>query len=127
MAIDHSRMASVASRLIASNGRSVTLVKFSRTAADTAKPWEGPAATASTETAVTAVFVDPSTFGYTASDAADSLIRSGDKIALVAATSGIEKYDEIHDGTDVWKIVRVKTLEPGTVRIVHELQLRGMA
>ncbi len=132
MAIDQSKFADLASRLIGENGRSVTFVKFSRTPESAGEPWKGPDPTANTEVTLTAVFVEPGSIedlGFTATDEAGTLVRAGVKFALVsakdAAANELETFDEVHDGAQVWKIMEVGKLQPGTVEILYQVQLES--
>lgn len=112
----------LATRLIDENGRTITLSKTSLTAADPAKPWEGPAA-ATTTTTAKAVFLDPITsrdWGFV--DEQDAFLEHrADQIALVAGTVDIEDNDTIVDGTIVWKINKTVTLKPGDTALIHQL------
>jgi hypothetical protein len=126
--VDITSLRSTAERLISENGRDVTLVKRDRTAGDGAKPWRGPASPG-TDVSVTAkaVFVD-----FEEEDFAATLVRRGDKRALVSAkvieelnsTAVLEEFDVVLDGTVEWKIVSTTIIEPGPSRVLYDLQLR---
>lgn len=125
MAISYTRMLALAQRLIAESGRPITLVKQSTVSADPTKPWKGPAVTANTELAATAVFLDPVTsrdWGFTEIQD-DWLDHKADKIAMVAGVADAGSYDTIKDGSVIWKIMKVRTLETGPVTLIHQFYI----
>lgn len=126
--VDITSLRSTAERLISENGRDVTLVKRDRTAGDGAKPWRGPASPG-TDVSVTAkaVFVD-----FEEGDFAATLVRRGDKRALVSAkviedinsAAALEEFDVVLDGDVEWKIISTTVIEPGSSRVLYDMQLR---
>ena len=127
MAINYTRMAATAKRLIEDNGRPVVIRKLSETAADSAKPWRGTTG-ADTTVNPTAVILD-----YRATDVDGERIKRGDQRMLVAATSlpantDLRTFDRVED-TDgsietTYRIVRAEKITPGTVDVYWDLQLR---
>jgi len=116
----------LAQRLITKNARLVTFKVVSETPLVPAEPW-GPN-TADTNIAnVPAVFID-----YKNQEIDGTLVMLGDKKCLIAKldlpTTQPQTKDKIldQDGTE-WKIVQVKTLQPGNLAetIMFTLQLRS--
>lgn len=131
MALNYTNFRTLADRLIGENGRDLTLVRRDQAnATDPAKPWRGSTEAATISTVVKGVFVE-----YEREDFDGSLVRRGDKRVLVAAkdvedeTSGslnvkIEDYDHILDVGVRWKIITAELIEPGSQRIMYDLQVR---
>lgn len=123
---NYTRMAATAKRLIEKNGRTVTLVRLSRSALDTNKPWRGP--DPDPDPAPAAITCKAVIVPYEAKELEGSLIRNGDKRAFIADTSlpdhDLEKFDTLIDGGDTYKIVSVALFNPGDVRLLYEIQLR---
>lgn len=129
--VNATRLAATAKRLIEANGRSVTIYKRARTAADTNKPWRGPADTPADTETVIAAFVPPGGSGFGRSVIVDgSLAQAFDMVALVAATSltsgvVLEEYSSIVDADgSVWSIANVERLAPGSTAFVYVLRLK---
>lgn len=118
----------VAADLITEFGRTVTLTKIDRAAADAAKPWRGPA-TPGTPIAlsVTAVLVP-----FMTEDGKVDLTRRGRQQAYVAAATAeaqsagvrVEQFDTLTeaDGT-VWKIHAVDIIAPGPSHVLYTLEV----
>jgi hypothetical protein len=77
--VNYVRLAELALRLIRDNGRNVTFIRNSRTAADSNKPWRGVDTAHKSSVTVRAVVVP-----YTQFEIDGTLIRNGDKRAYVA-------------------------------------------
>lgn len=131
MAIDYAKLRDTSDRLITENGRTVILIKRDRTAGDVSEPWRGPA-TPGTDVnlSVTAVIID-----FETKMIDGTLIRLGDKRAFIspkesdaAESTGealIEDFDTLIDRSETWQIVNVDKVEPGGIRLLYDLQLRG--
>lgn len=121
--VDYAKLSTVAETLIEENGRTITLIKRSRTVSDATKPWRGVSATNAVELSLKGVFDN-----YKEQDIDGDLIRRGDQMLLIAhndvSSNEIETFDEVTDGTDTWKIISVKLIKPGNTRIYYELGLR---
>lgn len=129
--VDYVAFQLLAERLINENGRPLTLQREDQVnAADPAEPWRAPAITEQVTLAVVGVFIE-----YEKEDFDGSLIRRGDKRVLVAAKDTedvqtgnenikVEDFDTLLDGTVVWKIITVETIEPGSLRIMYDIQVR---
>lgn len=128
MALNYTRLANTAERLIEENGRDLVLVRGSEALAAPAEPWGPDLVTGETRFTVTGVIV---MYENEAFDG--TLIMRGDMRALVAENSvleesggstEIEKFDRLLDGDVDWKIMDVTVWKPGNTRIFYDLQLR---
>ena len=115
----------LAKKLIAKNGQSVTLRSVVNVVApDPTKPWT-PGANTNSDTTVNAVFLD-----YSHNHIDGTLIQTGDQKVLMPSTntagSAIDPQIEglIIRGTENWKIVNIKPLNPNGQSIMYELQVR---
>jgi len=121
--VDYVSLAAVAKRLIDANGRDLTIRKKDRVPADSNKPWRA-GGTSDTDVGPLKGVLVP----YESKDVDGTLVRREDKRALIAANDTnpdlIEQFDSVVDGSDVWRIVSVETLNPGDVRLIYTLQLR---
>lgn len=71
---------------------------------------------------------------YEVEDFDGTLVRRGDKRVLVAAKvvedlaetlyDSLEFFDTMLDGAVLWKIIKVNTLEPASVRVLYDVQVR---
>lgn len=125
-------LAATAKRLIEANGRSVTLVQKSTTPGDASMPWRGPDedATPPTETAVIGVFLSATSeteLGEMLALIDAGLVQRGNKFLMVAADSlgtlDIKAQASVVDGSQVWKVQEVATLQPGATPLLHALVL----
>lgn len=129
MALNYTQLRTTAERLIEDNGRSMTLTqRDTGNPIDPNKPWRGSTGASDVSVSVIGVFIDYET------DLIDGeIIMRGDKRVLVAAKSvsdaspsnlNLEEYDFLVDGSVSWEIVKVDTVEPGSDRILYDLQVR---
>lgn len=119
-------------RVVQKWGRSVTVVKGSETATSASEPWMGSdseytAATASSEVATKAVFVDPKSdtnFGWV-EEMGITLHAKGSQIAIVAARGLVDlsQHEGIEDGTVTWKIERAHVLKPGDTTVLYAFEV----
>jgi len=131
MALNYTNFRTLADRLIGENGRALTLVRRDQANfTDPAKPWRGSTEAATVSTIVTGVFLE-----FEKEDIDGTLIRRGDKQVLIAAkdvedeTTGtlsvkVEDFDHILDAGVRWKILKAELIEPGSQRIMYDLQVR---
>lgn len=115
-------LAQLAERLIAKNGRVVTLCRAARQPLNPEKPWLGTDC-ANDSTQVRAVILD-----YTEEDIDGSRIKRGDRRALVAAlptSLDFRQWDLLVDGETEFRIIAAEITQPGTVLILWEFQLRN--
>lgn len=117
--VDTTKAIAAAQRLLAANGRSVTLVKYDTTPADSAEPWKGPTdprASVDVSTTTDAVFVNPTDgkrLGLSAR--VDDLLKTIEQLAIVSLGAAVDpaQYDELQDGGVSYKIAFVEVLRPG--------------
>jgi hypothetical protein len=132
MAINYTRFRAVAERLIEENGRSMSLRRMDQgNPADPLRPWRASDGDDNIALTVIGVFID-----FDLEDIDGTLVKQGDKRVLVAATSvedaaevgmdfdEVEDFDSLFDGSENWKIVKVNVIEPGTLRILYDIQVR---
>lgn len=131
MAISYPNLKSLAERLIEANGRDLTLVRRDQgNLVNAAEPWRGSTETAEIKFVVKGVFVE-----FESEDFDGTLVRRGDKKILISDQSvideggsatnlQIEEYDHILDGGVRYKILNVKTIQPGPTRIFFEIHAR---
>ena len=128
MAKDYTNIATTAKRLVDKFGRSVTFRRLDRTTLDdAAKPWRGtatPRTTLDATVTAIAVIVPPSSasrLGLTTRD--NELIKRSEQIMIVAlgatSTDDLSTFDEVLDGTQLWKITTVETLKPGDTTLLY--------
>lgn len=125
MAFNYQELAQTADALITDFGRDVTIVKRDRTAADSSKPWRGPASPG-TDTSVTAkAVINPSAD----EDMPGTVIKRGDAYAIVSAigvdqSTDLSEYDALVDGTRTWHILNASGVNPGPVNLVWILHIK---
>lgn len=121
--VDYAKAAATAKRLIDDAGRNVTLTKTDRTPGTPATPWRAGGTSDTTIGPFKAAVV-----GFTEEEIDGTLVSRGDKKALLSGLDGdtnlIEEFNILTDGSDVWKIMSVKIVNPGDTRVVYVLQLR---
>jgi hypothetical protein len=131
MALDYVKFQLLAERLIEENGRTLSLVRKDQgNPVDPAKPWRANETDEDISFSIIGVVID-----YDKEDFDGSLVRRGDKRALVAfksvsdvlplpANLKVEDYDYLIDGGVRWKILDITTIEPGNLRILYDIQVR---
>lgn len=124
MAFDYGPISGTAANLVERFGRAITLRKLAKTNPDPLKPWRGesdPRAAPFETLPAFGVFVDPGSereLGLS-SDLIDWLPKA-QQIAIVASQEDLQGFDELVDaGAVLWRVVGIKTLQPGAVRLVH--------
>ena len=133
--VDYNRLAQTAARLVKNNGRSITFVKLSEVAADTARPWKGPpssgAGAAETTLALNGVFVPPNTvrqFGLTAlgegTEFKDLVAFSEQIIITAQGENDLREYTSVVDGGDRWGIIGLQVLKPGPTTLLAFVGVR---
>lgn len=117
--MNYPRLAAVAKRLIAQNGRIVSLIKKSETPSDTTKPWRGTTNSPTTISA-SAVFSK-----YQTADAGN-ITRTSTDMATIAATdvnTDLTDFDFLVDGSITWKITKVWRIVPGNLDLLWKVEL----
>lgn len=116
----YDRMSVTAAAQIADKGRDVKLVS---TGADVWNPATGTfTAGTPTEKTVKAVFVS-----FRLSDIDGELIRTDDKLCLIAASSLSAQpttSDKIKEGSTEWAVVSVNTIQPADIALLYKIQVR---
>lgn len=122
---DFAKLAAAAQRLINANGRTVVVAKLGSTPQDTDQPWRGQSDYGATLVTGKAVFVSERDLGYTVRD--EDNVRRPDKVALFAAADDggheLETFDEIRDGSVVWRIMKVGVLAPADTRLIYMFEV----
>jgi len=128
VAKDYSPLQTKAQNLIEKFGRTVVLVKESRTATDATKPWLGTS-TSDTEVSASAVYVplageQPVTVSEMLETA--GLSRRADAF-LVGAISGqdVRTFQKVQDGSRVWRITNVSVIQPGDTVLLYQVEVAG--
>ncbi len=112
----------LAKRLISKNGQTVTLRSFNaETPLDPEKPWK-PGNNTAVDQTIEAVFL-----GYEQRYIDGETIRAGDQRVFISA-KGLTVPPEIEGlvlrGSELWKIISIKPLNPNGQVILYELQVR---
>lgn len=124
--VDYASLASIAEKLIADNGRPVTLTRESETPANASQPWRGNTTTDVDSLSATAVLLE-----YDKKEIDGDQVRRGDQKVLLAANvvgsaKDLKDYDKMVDDGDgeAWRIEDVRTLRPGPTTVIYTLQVR---
>lgn len=137
--MDYDRIALVAERLIASNGRLINIVRIQRGPVDPAKPWRGDPTPREDNPGdpdsvvvlanIRAAFVEPSSlvrFGFKSEEFEG--VRRVEQVALIAASSlggqDLTNYDEIEDGSVNYKIELTRRISPAGIPILYMVGIR---
>jgi hypothetical protein len=116
----------LAQRLIASRGRACTLVKLAATAANPAKPWNGPGVPTEQERVdVVACFVPPSGTDLGRGFITEEQLKRCDQVALVApGEQDYAAFGVLEDEAVRWKIEWVQVLKPGPLVLLYALGVK---
>lgn len=126
---DHLEFVELASEMIAEDGRQITLQRLSSTAANSAKPWQGPGAptVAQELTGVYAVFLPASSAGDLGLGKLiidSELLKKVNEVALIAPQStSIENFHLIVDDSKELKIEWMQVLRPANVTCLYVVGL----
>jgi hypothetical protein len=127
--VDFERLAQTAKRLIEANGRVVTLVIRSRSAAIAAQPWAGGAT--DTTTTVRAAFVPASSTGLGRSLQIDpGKFRRLSQVLLVAGASlpsafDPEKVTRVIDNDRTYNVAVVDVLKPASTALLYSFGIEA--
>lgn len=127
---DYSSIAATALRLVTKFGRpksQITMRRHSRTPAGL--PQDGPADSAATNISVAAVFVKPPALGIGEAkiNLTEDQIKQVNEVAIVAGTAtttDLRDFDQVLDGTDIYQILWVVDLMPGTTQLLYMFGLK---
>jgi len=134
MAVDYARMAEVARKLIADNGREIIIRKLQTTASDPNKPWRG-----NTNPDVSGAGLDPVTLDAVAvppSSASDlgfkimspDLILNASNIYIAAppeSEADLSEHTEVKDGDRVYRITKLDVLRPANTTLLYFIMVDG--
>lgn len=138
MAINYTKAARTALRLLTANGRPVQLVKLSTTPIDDNMPWRGAQENLDTKITATAAFVDPvsekdlGSAEMLTNVGNDTSVKHGFQIAFIAATENLDangdpvdlsQYNRLIDGGLVYRMTEIHTLSPGGSPLMYEVRL----
>lgn len=131
--VDYVKLQNTAIRLIKSNGREITLVKLDETAADSAKPWQGPTVVndASASLVTRGVFVPPNTvrqFGLSSlgeGTEIEGLLTHSEQVIIIAQGDvDVRDFSKVIDRGEEWGIIGYQVLRPGDLGILSFLGVR---
>ncbi len=138
--VNFANLASMAERLVRENGRDVSFLKTSTTAADLAKPWRGPAVTTTgSATVISTLIVRAAVVPIDQEEVDGQLVERDDVRMIVAADAvdaaglaiglavpvALENFDRVSDSDlGELKIVNIQTIKPADRRVAYLVQLR---
>lgn len=144
MAINVTKLAAMAKRLIEANGLPMTFTRLSRTPADPTKPWNGPSLDTHAAipridyTGIKAVrdqteFADlPETTGAFRQNFAGGGIKVPLREVIYVAESSfpdghidLKTLDEINDGALTWRVAYMMPVAPGATEIIYMIWVEG--
>lgn len=124
MSFDYAKSAASANRLLAKFGRQLTLIS---TRLGTYDPETASAPVNESPQTVTGVLLEYSTKDSGIAQQAGYLIKAGDR-KLLMGTAGVQTppvaNDRVTIGTDIYLVIRVRTLAPAGVDVLYECQVR---
>ena len=129
MAKDYSALQDKAKDLIEKYGRTVDLLKESRTAATPSAPWEGTSTAETRVTGVYAVYVP--LFGeaavMSAVAALGGTVNKSMNSFLIPVVTGqdIQTFQKIVEDSKVWRIRRVDPIKPGDTVLLYQVEVEG--
>lgn len=123
---DFEALAATAKRLIDANGRSVTLIKHGKNPQSGDQPWRGEATYPEAQVTGIGAFV-PSTLLLTWKIRTETNVKSGVNYVLFPALDDegnqLEFFDELRDGSVVWRIASVEVLGPSDTRLLYLIEV----
>lgn len=128
--VDQVKLAATAKRLIAKDGRSISLIKKTTVDSNPAKPWEGKTGD-DVPLVITAVSVPPNTvrqFGITAlghGSEFEEMTRRSEKIYIIAPDGNdLNQYESVDDRGVSYSILATQILEPGEIEMLAFIAVR---
>lgn len=121
------KLALTAQRLIAANGRSVTIVKYGKASNDQDKAWRGQNEYHEAEVPGTAAFVPKTQLVTTSAENVDGVVRESEYALFAAEDDGghdLRQFNVIEDGGEVWRIVHVELLQPADKKILYMFEVK---
>jgi hypothetical protein len=128
MAIDYDALAATARRLVDNAGKDVVVRRLGTSAADPSKPWRGATGggvSAAQEVTLSAVSVPPASMINLGGRmlANDELAQRLSAVYIAATAEGgpedLSGYDELVDGSSVFRIVELDTLRPADKTLLY--------
>lgn len=138
MAIDYTRAADMARRLVSANGRMITFLRLDASSPDPAMPWRGPAnprlppadegdegpSGEALYHMAPALMLNPAEMAKLGLTSTDSdLFKKSAKIFLVAPgaedQTDLTTFHEVQDENANWRITAVETFRPATVTLLY--------
>ncbi len=124
MAINYTKLAGTALRLVKANGRAVMFIRLNDTPADSDEPWKAaatPRNPAEIETPTFALAVPPSgvsKLGFKIES--DDFVKRSEQILIVAPASvDLDNYTEVVDGAIRWQVTGMEKLKPATTTLLY--------
>ena len=125
--VDFDRLALTAQRLIAANGRSVTVIKYGNAPQDSEKPWRGQSEYPEAEVVGIAAFVPRTQMITTRATNEDGALRETE-YALFAGEDDtdldLETFHAIEDNGRIWRIVSTEVLVPASTRVLYMFEVK---
>ena len=129
MANDYSALQDKAKDLIEHYGRTVELLKESRTSADPSAPWEGTTTEETRVTDVYAVYIP--LFGE--SPVVEAIAVLGGTVNksmnsfLIGDVSGqdVRTFQKVVEDSKVWRINKVDVIKPGGTVLLYQVEVEG--
>ena len=124
---DFDKLALTAQRLIAANGRQVTIIKYGNAPEDSDKPWRGRNEYREAEVVGYAAFVPRTPKLATVASNMDGVLREGDYALFAAEDDGgyeLETFNAIEDDGVLWKIVSCELINPASKRVLYQFEVK---
>ncbi len=125
--VDFVSLANTAKTLVDENGRTITLRELETTSSDPAKPWKAatdprnPLASSIVRVGAFVPLSSASKLGLTIDK--EMMVKRAAQVMLVAPgaveTIDYSIFDEVLDGTDVWRITFMEVLKPADTTLLY--------
>lgn len=129
MAKDYSALQDKAKDLIVHYGKTVELLKESRTSANPSAPWEGTTTAETRVTGVYAVYVplfgEAAVMGAIAS--LGGTVNKSMNSFLIGVVSGhdVRTFQKVVEDSKVWRITKVDVIKPGDTVLLYQVEVEG--
>lgn len=129
MAKDYSALQDKAKDLIEHYGKTVELLKESRTSANPSAPWEGTTTAETRVTGVYAVYVplfgEAAVMGAIAS--LGGTVNKSMNSFLIGVVSGhdVRTFQKVVEDSKVWRITKVDVIKPGDTVLLYQVEVEG--
>jgi hypothetical protein len=126
MTFDYQDVVDIGLTMISEFGRSIVVQRFSASATDASKPWNGTGAqTVAQQLSTVGVFLPAqgTDFGKLVTD--KDLLKSVEQVVIVPATStDLSNFNSIIDNSISWKIQWTQVLKPGNTTLIYSFGLK---